>query len=115
MPLRCYCQTRLLLRPDPIGGTADAHQTKNFMYPGHVHDLGSSFWNRAADTFRFKARYHISGPSIVATTLKTDPIRTLAAYAMKFPAQIEAALLTSGRKDRLWNLVGGWEVLLERE
>lgn len=87
----------------------------DFMYPGHVHDLGSSFWNRAADTFRFKARYHISGPSIVATTLKTDPVRTLAAYALKFPAQIEAALMLASRKDRLWNLVGGWEVLLQRE
>jgi SAM-dependent methyltransferase len=86
----------------------------DFMYPGHVHDLGSSFWNRAADTFRFKARYHISGPSIVASTLKTDPVRTLAAYALKFPAHIEAALMSS-RKDRLWNLVGGWEVLLQRE
>jgi len=89
--------------------------TFDFMYPGHVHDLGGSFWNRVADTFQFKARYCMSGPSIVATTLKTDPVRTLAAYALKFPAQIEAALMPSRRKDRFWNLVGGWEVLLQRE
>jgi len=87
----------------------------DFMYPGHVHDLGASFWNRAADTFRFRARYHSSGPSIVATTWKDDPVRTMAAYALKFPAQIEGALTSSSRKDRVWNLVGGWEVFLQRE
>ncbi len=83
-------------------------------FPNHVHDLGSSFWNRAADTFGFEARYLYSGPSVVGTTWKTDPLRTLAAYALKLPSQIEGALSRSGRKDRIWNLVGGWEVLLQR-
>lgn len=86
----------------------------DLMFPGHVHDLGISFWNRAVDTFRFKARYMVSGPSIVATTWMNAPVRTLAAYVLKFPAQIEGALSSSNRKERFWELVGGWEVLLQR-
>jgi hypothetical protein len=84
-------------------------------FPGHVHDLGSSFWNHAADTFQFKARYVASRPSVVATTWRADPFRSLAAYVLKLPGHVEGALSPPHRKERFWNLVGGWEVLLQRD
>ncbi len=83
-------------------------------YPAHVHDLGGAFWNRAARIFGFEGRYLVSGPSPVATRLLADPFRTVAAYLCKLPARLEGLVSPAGRKNRLWSLTGGWEVVLQR-
>jgi len=83
-------------------------------YPAHVHDMGSSFWNRAAEIFSFDADYVATRTSIVETEMLRDPLRTLAAYVLKAPSRFEELFSTSRRRDRFWNLVGGWEVLLRR-
>lgn len=82
-------------------------------YPAHVHDLGSDFWNGVLDLFPVRARYVVSRPSLVASSWKEEPLRALAAHALKLPARIEAVLSPPSRKRRLWHLVGGWEVLLQ--
>jgi len=83
-------------------------------YPAHVHDMGINFWNRFIDTFSWSARTLASRPSLVAGTLRDDPFRTLAALTLKAPAHIEGWLSGRSRAGRLWHLVGGWEVLLQR-
>ena len=83
-------------------------------YPGHVHDMGSGFWNRVTDIFSLDARYVSTRPSLVESLLRDDPLRTTAAYVLKLPAYVEGALSPAARKDRLWGLVGGWEVVLRR-
>jgi SAM-dependent methyltransferase len=83
-------------------------------YPAHVHDLGSGFWNRAVDLFAFDGRYVASRPSLVESLFREQPLRTLAAYTLKAPSHLEGRLSPAGRKDRFWNLVGGWEVVLRR-
>jgi hypothetical protein len=73
----------------------------DFTYPGHMHDLGQKFWEAY-----FQKRCHfsltVSRPSIVETTFGGNFLRTLAAYAMKFPWHF-----LGGR----YGLVGGWEIL----
>jgi hypothetical protein len=80
-------------------------------YPGHVYDLGASFWNRVCETFRIDARIVASQPAIVETEFRTHFFRTLAAYVAKFPAQLELGI-RQGNADMFWNLVGGWEIIL---
>jgi len=82
-------------------------------YPAHVHDLGSGFWNGFIDLFGFQARCLASRPSLVASSWREEPLRTLAAHSLKLPARLEAILSPPSRKHRLWHLVGGWEVLLQ--
>jgi SAM-dependent methyltransferase len=83
-------------------------------YPAHVHDLGSPFWNRVVETFSWSARVLASRPSLVAGTLAGDPLRTIAALALKWPAHVEGFLSPRARRGRFWHLAGGWEVLLQR-
>jgi SAM-dependent methyltransferase len=86
----------------------------NLTYPGHVHDLGAAFWNRAAEIFAFEGSYLLSGPSPVATRVLTHPLRTVVAYVAKLPAQLESLASSAERTSRVWRLAGGWEVLLQR-
>jgi SAM-dependent methyltransferase len=83
-------------------------------YPAHVHDMGSDFWNRFSDTFQWCTRVVTSRPSVVAGTLVADPLRTISAAVLKAPAHVENWLSPSSRADRLWHLVGGWEILLQK-
>lgn len=83
-------------------------------YPAHVHDMGSPFWNRLPETFSRPVRLLASQPSLVAGSLTEDPLRTIAGFALKLPAHIENFLSPRERKTRLWHLVGGWEVVLQR-
>jgi len=83
-------------------------------YPAHLHDMGSPFWNRLQKTFEWSGRVLASRPSLVAGTLTGDPVRTIAAVALKLPAHVESVLSPRRRHGRLWHLVGGWEVLLQR-
>ncbi|MBK5260894.1 MAG: methyltransferase domain-containing protein [Thermoanaerobaculia bacterium] len=82
-------------------------------YPAHVHDMGSEFWNRFRETFAWDVRVIVSGPSVIAGSL-ADPVRTLAAAMLKAPAHLENWLSPRSRVRRTWNLVGGWEVLLQK-
>ena len=86
--------------------------TLDTTYPAHVHDMGSGFWNRFTDTFDLRARLLLSRPSLVETTLRDHPIRTVLAQALKFPALAELWLSKQTRVTR-WKLVGGWEVVLQ--
>lgn len=81
-------------------------------YPGHVHDLGDSFWSRLPDTFNLNAKVITSRPSIVQYEFKRSFFLALAAYLAKFPAHVEL-FFNSHKKDLIWNYVGGWEILLQ--
>ena len=84
----------------------------DFSYPGHVHDLGVGFWSRIMETFRLDADLLRSSTSIIETTFATQPLRTLLALLLKAPSMVESRLSPRARKDRWWNFVGGWEVVL---
>lgn len=81
-------------------------------YPAHVHDMGSSFWNRFVQTFGLSADLVMSRPSLIETTLVEAPLRTILAFLMKLPSHLELALRRSHPQDPRWTLVGGWEVML---
>jgi len=83
-------------------------------FPNHVHDMGSSFWNRFPATFGWDADVLRSAPSIVESSLRKAPARTLAAFALKLPAHVERLLSPARRVNRTWHLVAGWEVILRR-
>jgi SAM-dependent methyltransferase len=83
-------------------------------YPAHVHDMGSGFWNRVIDVFGVTGRYLRSRPSIVESKLFDFPLRTIAAYVLKTPSHVECFFSRATSKDRFWNLVGGWEVVIQR-
>jgi len=53
----------------------------------------------------------ISGPSPIETALLEHPVRTVAAMVLKVPARVERIVGTSKKKDPIWTLVGGWELL----
>jgi 2-polyprenyl-3-methyl-5-hydroxy-6-metoxy-1,4-benzoquinol methylase len=81
-------------------------------YPAHVHDMGSSFWNRFIETFGLQADLIVSRPSLVETTFRNAPMRTLAALIMKLPSHLELAIRRPRPIDPMWKLVGGWEAVL---
>jgi 2-polyprenyl-3-methyl-5-hydroxy-6-metoxy-1,4-benzoquinol methylase len=91
-----------------------ARLIRNFdlTYPAHVHDMGSSFWNRFIETFGLEADLIVSRPSLIETTFRKAPARTLAAFIMKLPSHVELALRRPRPIDPIWNLVGGWEAVL---
>jgi 2-polyprenyl-3-methyl-5-hydroxy-6-metoxy-1,4-benzoquinol methylase len=77
-------------------------------FPGHVHDLGQTFWESIlsyvpSETGQFSILS--SRPSIVETSFRQSPLRTVAAYSLKSPWYILR---------KLYPLVGGWEVVLRR-
>jgi 2-polyprenyl-3-methyl-5-hydroxy-6-metoxy-1,4-benzoquinol methylase len=86
--------------------------TLDTTYPAHVHDMGSGFWNRFVETFDLRARLLLSRPSLVETTLRGNPVRTVLAQVLKFPALAELWLSKQTRVPR-WKLVGGWEAVLQ--
>jgi SAM-dependent methyltransferase len=80
----------------------------DFTFPGHLHDLGQAFWERVPQSLENEVgalRIIASRPSVVETSLVRNPIRTLAAYALKAPW----LLLGSS-----YRAVGGWEVVIQR-
>jgi 2-polyprenyl-3-methyl-5-hydroxy-6-metoxy-1,4-benzoquinol methylase len=82
-------------------------------YPAHVHDMGSSFWNRFAQTFGVQAELLVSRPSLIETAFFEAPARTVAAFIMKLPSHLELAIRRPRPIDPIWTLVGGWEVVLQ--
>ncbi len=81
-------------------------------YPAHVHDMGSSFWNRFVQTFGLRADLIVSRASLIETAFREAPVRTVAAFIMKLPSHLELALRHPRPVDPIWTLVGGWEVVL---
>jgi SAM-dependent methyltransferase len=80
----------------------------DFTFPGHVHDLGQDFWEGILQRLPAEAgkvRMLSSRPAIVETSFRTNPFRTAAAYALKSPWYV------LGRR---YQLVGGWEVFIQR-
>jgi SAM-dependent methyltransferase len=78
----------------------------DFTYPGHVHDLGQTFWEgifakEYANTFQILE----SRPSIVETTLRKHFLRTVAAYSFKAPWYLLG---------KSYKHVGGWEIFARR-
>jgi SAM-dependent methyltransferase len=80
----------------------------DFQYPGHVHDLGSRFWNNIFRKLPIEGEYEIIGskPSIVETSFKDHFMRTLIAHFFKAPWY-----LLKGN----YELVGGWEVFIKKK
>ena len=85
----------------------------DFHFPGHLHDLGPAFWNRAIHTYGWRATLISSRPSIVETNFRNRPFRTSVAYAIKLPAFLQLSLQRSHDRVPLWPFVGGWEVVLQ--
>jgi 2-polyprenyl-3-methyl-5-hydroxy-6-metoxy-1,4-benzoquinol methylase len=79
-------------------------------YPAHVHDMGSEFWNKFIPTFNLRAQLISSRPSLVETTIRNSPIRTMLAHVLKAPARAEQWLLGQQRSPS-WKFVGGWEAV----
>jgi 2-polyprenyl-3-methyl-5-hydroxy-6-metoxy-1,4-benzoquinol methylase len=80
----------------------------DFTFPAHVHDMGEAYWSTILGLLPGPfSDYSViwSRPSIVETTLRKNALRTLAAYVMKAPWRL------LGRR---YQLVGGWEVLIQR-
>jgi hypothetical protein len=79
-------------------------------FPGHVHDMGPAYWNRFLETLELRGDLLASQPSIVETSLRQAPLRTLAAHMLKTPSHIECRFRRSGWRRPIWGYVGGWEV-----
>lgn len=76
----------------------------DFTFPGHIHDMGQPFWE---SVFEGNDEFNliVSQPSLVETSVWSNPVRTIVAYALKAP------WLVLGKN---WRFVGGWEVGVQR-
>jgi hypothetical protein len=79
-------------------------------FPGHVHDMGPAYWNHFMTTLGFPGELLASRPSIVETTLRQAPLRTVAAHLLKAPSHLECRLRGNAWSRPAWGYVGGWEV-----
>ena len=80
----------------------------DFTFPGHVHDLGQSFWENVPRLVAAEVgplEIVSSRPSIVETSFSKNPLRTLAAYVLKAPWYVLGSR---------YKLVGGWEVVFHK-
>lgn len=78
----------------------------DFTYPAHLHDLGQAFWEDYF-TKELYGNFQIlkSRPSIVETTLRKHPLRTIAALLFKTPWYLLG---------KSYKYVGGWEVFVRK-
>jgi SAM-dependent methyltransferase len=82
-------------------------------FPMHLHDMGNLYWDNFLTVYGVSGcRLLVSRPSIVSTDFGSNPVVTLLAYAMKFPARVERLLPNRQGRPLLWPFVGGWEVLI---
>ena len=79
-----------------------------FMYPMHLHDLGSDFWNTFLWKISLSKQFEVlkSKPSIVEASLKNCFSRAIASYIFKTPWYL------MGNR---YKLVGGWEIFLRKQ
>jgi SAM-dependent methyltransferase len=99
---RTPCVASLFRTLQRIGLSVD------FTFPAHVHDMGEGYWSNVLSLLppAFQGYSLIwSHPSPVESSLRKDPLRTVAAHVLKAPWRIF-------RKH--YQFVGGWEVLIRR-
>ncbi|QQR88949.1 MAG: methyltransferase domain-containing protein [Myxococcales bacterium] len=86
-------------------------------WPRHLHDLGPEFWSKFPKTFGISGKVLRSAPSIVESDFSMQPVRTLLATALKFPAHVENAFIKPLLRYQInqWDLVGGWEYFFQVE
>jgi SAM-dependent methyltransferase len=79
----------------------------DFTFPAHLYDLGQFFWEKQFTSLDRRNVFRViaSRPSIVESTFGNSFVRTLAAHLCKLPWFLFGSS---------WNLVGGWEVAVER-
>lgn len=79
----------------------------DFTFPGHVHDLGQRFWGTILSHLSLQGTIDLldARPSLVETTLRNHPFRTVAAHLLKAPWHLLG---------RSWGFVGGWEAFFQR-
>jgi 2-polyprenyl-3-methyl-5-hydroxy-6-metoxy-1,4-benzoquinol methylase len=80
----------------------------DFTFPAHVHDLGQTFWRRIWNYLPLEAtRIDVlrSRPSLVETTFRLDPVRTLGAHLLKAPWHVLG---------HSYGFVGGWEIFIRK-
>jgi hypothetical protein len=80
----------------------------DFTYPSHVHDMGEAYWSSVLSLLPSGPQHYeliCWRPSIVETTLRKNPLRTVTAHVMKTPWCI------LGKR---YPFVGGWEVIIRR-
>lgn len=76
-------------------------------FPGHLYDMGNLFWSsflknqNLSDDFRLMK----SETSLVETILKENPVKAAVSYLLKLPSRF---------MKNHYNLVGGWEALIEK-
>ena len=80
----------------------------DFMYPMHLHDLGSEFWNTFLWKMSLDEHFKVikSKPSIVEASLKSRFIRAIASYTLKAPWYLIGSR---------YKLVGGWEIFIRKQ
>ncbi len=95
----------------PLARVVPGYRVK---WPRHLHDLGPDFWEGFMERHGSSGSVVFSRPSIVETSLRSSPMRTVVAHLAKIPARIEQRIRGIGpaRTGRLWRFVGGWEVLI---
>ena len=87
----------------------------DLLFPAHVHDMGSDFWDNAVRSLKLPGQLVLSRPSMVESLFREDPLRTFAAHLLKLPARVERVLRRGREGRRWWRLVGGWEVVIRRD
>ena len=81
------------------------------LYPMHVHDLGSSFWNTLPERIGISnIKIARSEPPLAETEFKTHFILTTISHIMKFPFYVER-VIRGTQKHYFYNLIAGWEVI----
>ena len=90
-----------------LSAAAALGKSIDFTFPGHIHDMGQAFWEQFLSGQK-EFNLVVSRPSLVETKLSLNPIRTIAAHALKAPWHLLAGV---GRR---WPFVGGWEVGVQR-
>lgn len=82
-------------------------------FPMHLHDMGNVYWDNFLATYGLSDyRLLVSRPSIVSTDFRANPLVTVLAHAMKFPARVERGFFSRPGRNLLWPFVGGWEVII---
>lgn len=79
-------------------------------YPAHVHDVGAACWDWLRRNAKVKLDVLVASPSIIETSLRTNPPRWATALVLKSPARLLAAMGAPA----LWPFYGGWQVVWRR-
>ena len=77
-------------------------------YPAHLFDMGNAFWNSILKTLNLSSDFSLekSCTSLVQSSFREHPLRTLIAHLLKIPSYIFK---------NHYHFVGGWEVIIKRK